>query len=191
MTNIREFVTPANGLTSASLVAGFLGLVAIVDAHLLWAAGWMALAALLDSLDGVVARRRGGDRAFGANLDSLADLVCFGVLPALALYLGPLRSLSVLGVAVSAVFVLAAAWRLARFPLVKRCDFFLGLPIPVAGVLLMAVLLSGPTLGVAVILPVALSGLMVSTLPFPTLHTIGRGTTAGLRGTSRGRFRRR
>jgi CDP-diacylglycerol--serine O-phosphatidyltransferase len=88
----RHFLTPANAITSAGLAAGFLGLLAIIDAQILQATIWVILAAVLDSLDGAVARRRSGDHTFGANLDSLPDMVSFGVVPAMALHLGPLHA---------------------------------------------------------------------------------------------------
>ncbi len=190
MIGIRDLVTPANAITSGSLVAGFLGLLAVVDSQMMRAVVLVILAAVLDSFDGAVARRGGGDRAFGTNLDSLADLVAFGVVPAMALYLGPLRSLPVLGLAASLLFLLAAAWRLARFPLVKRCDFFLGLPVPVAGVLLMVLPMWRPGPGLILVLTCTFSALMVSTMPFPTLHTIFRGPT-GIRSSQRRWFPRR
>jgi CDP-diacylglycerol--serine O-phosphatidyltransferase len=176
-------------MTSTSLVAGFLGLVAVADAHLILAAALVMVAAICDSLDGTIARRMGGDGAFGTNLDSLADLVSFGIVPAMALYLGPLNSRSALGLAVCSGFVLAASWRLARFPLVKRCNYFVGLPVPVTGVLLMIMLLSRPGFGVTLVATVVGSVLMVSTVPFPTLQGVGRATSIVLRGDSHRRVR--
>jgi CDP-diacylglycerol--serine O-phosphatidyltransferase len=182
MSSIRGFLTPANAMTSANLVAGFLGLVAVVDAHMRLAAAFVVMAAICDSLDGMLARRRGGDGTFGTNLDSLADLVSFGVVPAMALYLGPLSSRPFLGLTACSGLVLAAAWRLARFSLVKRCDYFLGLPVPVTGVLLMIMLLSRPGFGVTLVAVLIVSGLMVSTLHFPTLRAVGRATSIVMRG---------
>lgn len=189
MSSIREFLTPANGMTSTNLVAGFLGLLAAADAHMMLAAALVVLAAICDSLDGAMARRNGGEGAFGAHLDSLADLVSFGVVPAMALYMGPLNSRPVLGLAVCSGFLLAAAWRLARFPLVKRRNYFLGLPVPVTGVLLMMMLLSRPGSGVTLVATITASALMVSTLPFPTVHGVGRATSIILRGDYRRRLR--
>ena len=188
MSSIRGFLTPANAMTSANLVAGFLGLVAVVDAHIMLAAALVVLAAICDSLDGTLARRRGGDGAFGTNLDSLADLVSFGVVPAMAMYLGPLSSRPLLGLTACAGLVLAAAWRLARFSLVKRCDYFLGLPAPVTGVLLMIMLLSRPGFGVTLVAVLTASGLMVSTLHFPTLRAVGRATSIVVRGDNHRRL---
>lgn len=160
-------------------------MIAVVHANLPQAVAWVAVAAIFDSMDGAAARRNGGDNSFGANLDSLADLVSFGVVPAIGLYLGPLYPLSLVGLAAGVCFLLAGAWRLARFPLVKRCEYFVGVPIPVAGVLLMTTLLWQPSLGLSLVLTLTLSALMVSTLPFPTLHTVCQRTKALLGGQSR------
>ena len=187
MSSIRHFLTPANAITSAGLAAGFLALLAIIEGQILRATIWIILAAVLDSLDGAVARRRSGDHTFGTNLDSLADMVSFGVVPPMAMYLGPLHAVPVLGLATSLIFLLGAAWRLARFPIVKRYDYFLGMPMPVAGVLLMVFLLWRPAPELALIITGAVSALLVSTLPFPTLQTIYRAT----RNTRRGHPRRR
>jgi CDP-diacylglycerol---serine O-phosphatidyltransferase len=136
----------------AGLAAGFLAMLAVIDAQIWRATIWVIVAAVLDSLDGAVARGRSDDHAFGTNLDSLADMVSFGVVPAIALYLGPLHAMPILGLGASLVFLLGAAWRLARFPLVKRCDCFLGMPMPVAGVLLMVFLLWRPAPELALII---------------------------------------
>lgn len=180
------FVTLANALTSLSLVAGVLALVSVANSHLMKATVLIVFAVVCDSLDGAVARRRGGDGAFGANLDCLADLLSFGIVPAMALYWGPLSVHPVLGVVVCIGFVLTGAWRLARFPLVKRPDVFVGLPLPAAGVPLMIMLLFSPGLGVTAVVTVTVSILMVSTIPFPTVATIF-GTFARVRRGDPGR----
>jgi CDP-diacylglycerol--serine O-phosphatidyltransferase len=168
-------------------VAGFLGLVAIAYVHITLAAALVVLAAICDALDGTVARRNGGDSAFGTNLDSLADLLSFAVVPAMALYMGPLNSRPLLGLSACSGLVLAAAWRLARFPLVKRSNYFLGLPVPVAGVLLMIMLLFGPRFGITLVAVLTASALMVSTLHFPTLRGAGRATSIVFRRDNRHR----
>jgi len=191
MNSIRHFLTPANAITSAGLAAGFLALLATIDAQILQATIWVIFAAVLDSLDGAVARRRNDDHAFGTTLDSLADMVSFGVVPAMALYLGPLHAVPILGLGTSLAFLLGAAWRLARFPIVKRDGCFLGMPMPVAGVLIMVFLLWRPAPELALIITGAISALLVSTLPFPTLQTIYRATQNTRRDHPRGRSTRR
>src|SRR3712207_9439439 len=86
-------------------------------------------------LDGAAARRAGNENAFGTNLDSLADVVSFGAAPALALYMSSLYVVPVVGVAACLLFFLCGAWRLARFSTCKNPLYFVGCPIPGAGVL--------------------------------------------------------
>lgn len=175
---MREYVTPANIITSGNLSAGFLALVAVYADRLYLAAALVALAGILDSLDGPLARRRASDGAFGTNLDSLSDLVSFGVAPALALYQGSLHAMPALGVAVCAFFVLCGTWRLARFPLIKDSRRFAGLPIPPTGVFVTVLAAWGPTPVVLVPVTIVLSGLMVSSVPFPTMSSAVGGAAA-------------
>lgn len=171
---MRELVTLPNVMTSGNLAAGFLGLVA-VSSDIRLALALVVLAAVFDSLDGFVARRKNSDGVFGANLDSLSDLVSFGVVPGMALYLGQLHQLPVIGLAVSLAFVLCGGWRLARFPLVKTSHTFVGLPIPPTGIAAVALALWAPSSLVALVAAAALSALMVSAVPFPTLAMCARG----------------
>jgi CDP-diacylglycerol---serine O-phosphatidyltransferase len=172
---VREYVTPPNLVTSGSLIAGFVALVLAAQADYGWAAGLVVLAAGFDALDGVIARRGPGEGAFGSKLDSLADLVSFGAVPALTLYLALLNDLKVVGIAACLGFILCGAWRLARFPLVSNPHFFVGLPIPPAGVTAALIAAWGPPPVFALVITVALTLLMVSTLEFPTLSSIRRG----------------
>lgn len=171
---MREYVNLANALTSGSLAAGFLALFLVFQTNnLVAAAGLVALAAIFDGLDGAVARRIGSEGEFGTNLDSLADVISFGAVPAFALYWGSLHALPVIGLAACLVFFLCGAWRLARFTLLKNPFYFVGFPIPAAGVLvaLLAALLAATSPQPFVALPVVLvlSFLMICTIPFPTL----------------------
>jgi CDP-diacylglycerol---serine O-phosphatidyltransferase len=171
---MREYVNLANALTSGSLVAGFLALFLIFQTNnLVAAAALVALAAVLDGLDGMAARRIGTEGDFGTNLDSLADVVSFGAVPAFALYWGSLYALPVVGLVACLVFFLCGAWRLARFSILKNPLYFVGFPIPAAGMLvaLLAALLAATSPHPFLALPVVLvlSFLMVCTVPFPTL----------------------
>ncbi len=175
---MRKFVTPANAVTSGNLSAGFLALVAAHANRLLWAAVLVVIASILDSLDGLLARRSGSDGGFGGNLDSLSDLVSFGVAPAFALYLGPLQALPGLGLAACLVFVLCGGWRLARFQLIKDPSRFTGLPIPPTGVVVAVLAFWGPAPVALLVVTVVLSVLMVSSFPFPTIPALlGRATS--------------
>ena len=171
---MRPFVNAATLITSASLATGFVAMVLAAEGRLRAAAAAVVVAALLDAADGVVARRMSVAGRFGSHLDSLADLVAFGVAPALMLERGVLHAVPVLGMAVCLAFLLAGAWRLARFPLVEDRDRFVGLPIPPAGVIVAAVAALAVPAGAAVAVTVVLSLLMVSTVPFPTLAALRR-----------------
>src|SRR3712207_6748868 len=104
------------GLTGASLAGGFLSLILASHGELLWAAGVVILCGVLDSLAGLVARKLSACSPFGEQLASLADIVSFGVAPALMMYVA-LESTPFVAAAACVVFVLCGAWRLARFAL--------------------------------------------------------------------------
>ncbi len=171
---MRRFLNPANVITSCGLGAGFLAIVLAADGALKEAAIAVALAVALDALDGCVARRARTCGTFGCQLDSLADLVAFGVAPALMLHKGVLQSMPVFGVGACVIFVVAGAWRLARFAVVPDGEHFVGLPIPPAGLIAAAVAALAVPAAAALGLCVALALLMVSSMPFPTLVMLGR-----------------
>ncbi len=167
---MKEYVNIANALTSGSLAAGFLALYLIFQTnHLLAAAGLVALAAVFDGFDGVMARLIGSEGEFGTNLDSLADVVSFGAVPAFALYWGSLYTLPVVGLLACLIFFLCGAWRLARFTILKNPFYFVGFPIPAAGVLVAVLAATSPHPFLALPVVLLLSFLMVCTVPFPTL----------------------
>jgi len=171
---MRAFVNPANAITSASLSAGFLAVLLAADGRLALALAAVALAAVLDVLDGIFARRLASSGPFGCQLDSLADLVAFGVAPALMLHEGVVRDVPVLGPAACVAFVVAGAWRLARYPLVEHLPHFVGVPIPFAGLIVGATAVLGPPAALALAVVVALAVGMVSALRFPSLVTLTR-----------------
>lgn len=173
-------------ITCGNLTAGFLALLVIRD-HLVLAAALIVLAAVLDYLDGRVARMNAGESDFGANLDSLADLVSFGVVPAMAMFLASLQELPVVGLVGAIGYLVCGAWRLARFPLLKNRHCFIGLPIPLAGVALMLLAPWSPPPWPTLLTTAVLSALMVSTVRFPTLGSACRGTVhLASRATRRG-----
>ncbi len=123
-----------NLLTLGALFAGFYAIIAGMNDNFN-AAGWAILiAAILDGLDGRVARLTNTQSAFGEQFDSLSDMVSFGVAPALIVFSWALSSLGNAGWAASFVFMSCAALRLARFNVqVGAVDkrFFVGLQSPV------------------------------------------------------------
>ncbi len=124
-----------NLLTLGALFAGFYAIIAGMNGNFN-AAGWAILiASVMDGLDGRVARLTNTQSAFGAQFDSLADMVSFGVAPALIVFSWALSSLGNAGWAASFIYMSCAALRLARFNVQlgtvdKR--FFVGLQSPVA-----------------------------------------------------------
>lgn len=127
-----------NLITLLALCAGMTAIRLAIEGRLEFAVGLIVLAAALDAIDGRVARYLKGTSRFGAELDSLADFVNFGVVPALVLYfwgLNDLRSLGWIGVL---VFAICAVLRLARFNVMLhdpnrpafQANFFVGMPAP-------------------------------------------------------------
>ena len=175
-------VSLANLLTCGNLAAGFLALILAEQGEFGWAAGCVGAAALCDAVDGLAARFTDSDCEFGSQLDSLADLVSFGVAPALLVYFSTLQSLSVAGIAACLGFVLCGGWRLARFQVdAESRHRFVGLSIPPAGMIAVAVAILNLPRGMALAIVVVLSLLMVSRLPFPTLAELRRLAPPALR----------
>ena len=172
-TSAKSFVNAANVATGASLGTGFVAVILAGQNEFVWATGMVALALVLDVLDGVLARRLSLCGPFGAQLDSLADIVSFGVAPALLLYLEGLNTIPVAGVAACLAFLLAGAWRLARFRLIEEPYRFIGLPIPTAAIIAAGAAAWAPA-GLALAVALALAALMVSEIPFPTHRAVGR-----------------
>ncbi len=162
--------------TCGNLSCGFLALLFAASGDFVYAAALVLVAAALDLLDGAIARNESeeGERLaeFGKNLDSLADIVSFGAVPAFAAYVAILNAVPVAGLAGCLAFFVCGALRLARFPLVGSQDRFVGLPIPPAGLFVaaLAALEPPPLLFLAAL--AATSVLMVSTIPFPTPTSI-------------------
>jgi CDP-diacylglycerol--serine O-phosphatidyltransferase len=133
-----------NILTLAALCSGLTALRFALQGEMRLAVIAIIVAAIFDALDGRVARRLGVTSRFGAELDSLSDFLCFGVTPALVLYLASLKDGGALGWVVTLMFPICSALRLARFntalvsdtpPPVWTGSFFTGVPAP-AGALL-------------------------------------------------------
>jgi CDP-diacylglycerol--serine O-phosphatidyltransferase len=171
-----------NVLTLAALCSGLTAIRFALQGEFRLAVIAVIVAAIFDALDGRVARRLGVTSRFGAELDSLSDFLCFGVAPALVLYLASLKDGGALGWVATLMFPICSALRLARFntglladtpPPAWTGSYFTGVPAP-AGALLALIplvvsfeaeaawprhpLVVGATL-------VVVGGLMVSRLP--------------------------
>lgn len=128
-----------NLLTTASLFAGFYAIVQAMNGRFEFAAVAIFVAMVMDGLDGRVARLTRTQSAFGAEYDSLSDMVSFGVAPALVMYVWALKGMGKLGWLAAFVYCAGAALRLARFNTqleVADKRFFQGLPSPAAAALI-------------------------------------------------------
>ena len=122
-----------NLVTAASLFAGFYSMVATLNGNYSTAAVWIFISAICDGLDGKVARMTGTTSKFGVEFDSLADLVAFGVTPALLMFAWALKPFGRLGWVAAFLFLVCAALRLARFNVqvdTVESKRFVGLPTP-------------------------------------------------------------
>ncbi|UCE23637.1 MAG: CDP-diacylglycerol--serine O-phosphatidyltransferase [Candidatus Zixiibacteriota bacterium] len=125
--------------TMGNVVCGFLAILSAFEGNITVGCWFIILAGFLDALDGKIARLSGGASQFGVELDSLADFLSFGVAPATLVYAIKLNSLGKWGWVISIVYIMAAAYRLARFNLLADTEEkkdFLGLPVPGAAVTL-------------------------------------------------------
>jgi CDP-diacylglycerol--serine O-phosphatidyltransferase len=124
-----------NLFTTANLFAGFFCIVTAINGNFYVAAATVFVAMVLDSLDGRVARLTNTQSAFGAEYDSLSDMVAFGLAPAILAYQWALSSLGNVGLTVAFIYVACAALRLARFNTqIGKVDkkWFIGLASPAA-----------------------------------------------------------
>ncbi|WP_218830485.1 CDP-diacylglycerol--serine O-phosphatidyltransferase [Rubrivirga marina] len=174
-----------NFFTLMNLLAGFFSLIQTAAGNLEAAAWLVVLAAFFDLLDGLMARLVGVSGEFGVELDSLSDVVSFGVAPSFLLYVFGLHQLgSMWGGLLASLPALFGAVRLARFNSLAEAGVktteFTGLPIPAqAGTVVVFILtfierpwfdvLARPQLSVLITLVVGLSALMVSPISFPAL----------------------
>lgn len=167
-----------NMITSGNMLCGMLSLALSFHGHFVPAAWLVYMAVFFDFMDGKMARKLGGSSSFGAELDSLADVVSFGVAPAMVMYGAYLDGFfGVTGAIVAAFFALCGALRLARFNVQHADDSFQGLPIPAGGYFVVSFAVAGIYLHPAVIaIIVAATGiLMISNVPFGNLKGLKPG----------------
>ncbi len=170
-----------NLVTLLALCAGLSGIRMGLEGRFEWAVGAIALAALLDAVDGRMARWLKGTSRFGAELDSLADFVNFGVVPGLLLYIWVLKLAPSFGWLAVLAYVIAAVLRLARFNVMLETpkpawhtDFFVGMPAPAGAISALLPLylaqifhipLERPTAVVVALYTLFVAFMMVSTIP--------------------------
>jgi CDP-diacylglycerol--serine O-phosphatidyltransferase len=172
-----------NLLTTAGLFSGFYAVVMSMNNHFESAAIAIFVAMIFDGLDGRVARITNTQSDFGAEYDSLADMVSFGMAPALVAYNFGLAELGKIGWLAAFVYVACAALRLARFNTqLGKADnnFFQGLASPAAAALVAGMVwvgvdyeIDGNEFGIVVALVTGISGLlMVSNFKYNSFKTV-------------------
>jgi len=139
--------------TCGNMSFGVLSVVASINGDFIRAA-WFLVAALgCDILDGRIARMTNTTSMFGMQLDSLSDLVSFGIAPALMMYMLVLKNMGTPGIAIAILFVLCSALRLARFNVLAQNGeihkHFVGLPTPASAGVIISFVLSYELLGPA------------------------------------------
>ncbi|NLN49210.1 MAG: CDP-diacylglycerol--serine O-phosphatidyltransferase [Clostridiales bacterium] len=133
----------ANMITLMNLSMGCFSLLCVFGNEYTLAAGFILLGTLLDRLDGKVARKLDIVSELGKELDSLADLVSFGVAPAILMWSLSLNGIYMYGSAITIIYILSGAYRLARFNVTKTVNYYIGVPITIAGgIMAVAALLS-------------------------------------------------
>ena len=133
-----------NILTLAGVCLGISSIKFSIDGNFSLAVTLILLAAILDALDGRVARFIKGTSEFGKELDSLTDFVSFGIAPVFILYFWELKNYGKLGWAITLIYSVCCVLRLARFNLTKiqvaedwKNNFFEGIPSPAGGLLIL------------------------------------------------------
>lgn len=174
-----------NLFTTASLFTGFLGIIWAAEGKMEHCAVAILFSAVMDGLDGKVARLTNTASEFGVQYDSLADLVAFGVAPAFMLYAWQLHMFPRLGLAAAFLFAACGALRLARFNITTSGaskNFSVGLTITMSGCTMAALVLFASCApdffqrvlpGFCLVFTFCLAYLMVSRIRFPTIKEFG------------------
>ncbi len=179
------FVLP-NLVTTASLFCGFYAIIAAISGNFYNAALSILIAAVLDGLDGRIARLTRTTSAFGVQYDSLSDLIAFGLAPGILVFLWALKPFNRFGWMAAFLYVVCGALRLARFNVQTgqiSNKYFVGLPIPAAATIVATTILfiyqiggTGSTGYLAVLILIyILSFLMVSNIPYPSFKGMKLG----------------
>ena len=176
-----------NILTLAGVCLGISSIKFSIDGNFSLAVILILLAAILDALDGRIARLIKGTSEFGKELDSLTDFVSFGIAPAFVLYFWELNNYGKLGWAITLIYSVCCVLRLARFNLTKiveteswKNNFFEGIPSPAGGLLILMPLiyeLTNLNIGIDIknitpFLTVLVAILLVSKIPTLALKKI-------------------
>lgn len=195
----RVVVVMPSAFTLGNLFFGFWSIVSAFNGNFRWAGWFIVFAAILDMLDGRVARLSKTNSRFGAELDSLVDVVSFGVAPALLMYFLEFSGTGRFGWVICYIFVVAAALRLARYNVLAdtkpSSSWFTGMPSPAAGCTLAVYYPFSQTAWYRaslayldlqhqglVVLILLLAVLMVSNVKYPRFPAIGLRSVRGIAG---------
>lgn len=156
-----------NFFTLSNLACGFMSILMSLQGNYKWAALFVLIAGIMDRYDGAVARYLNVSSELGKELDSLADLVSFGVAPSILIFcLYNLMNLGIIGYLIVLIFPIAGAYRLARYNCSSFSGTFMGVPITIAGSFMalfsLLSLKNTSNLALPVIFIITLSYLMVS-----------------------------
>jgi CDP-diacylglycerol--serine O-phosphatidyltransferase len=173
-----------NVFTTGNLFCGFLAIISTFKGRPFYGAVSFLIAVVFDQLDGKIARLAGASSRFGIEYDSLADLVSFGVAPALLIYYWALEGFGRLGWLAAFLFLACGALRLARFNVQTATadpKYYTGLPIPAAATLIALTILLYHRFGeklttehVAILIMMyVLSFLMVGNIRYPSFKELG------------------
>lgn len=166
---------------------GFCAIIFAASGELVAAGYFILMGALMDLLDGRIARFTNTASALGVQLDSLCDAISFGLAPAFLIYTWQLKKLGGIGLIACGLFLLAGIFRLARFNIThtQQSTNFMGTPIPIPGCFLVSILLNMshthpkmPFVVFLCLLVLGLAFLMVSKIPFPTFKHVKKHVLA-------------
>ncbi len=162
--------------TLGNLYCGFLSIGFAANGQYKNAAILILIGMMLDSMDGRLARMLKADSGLGKELDSLADIVTFGIAPAFLVYYTYFFQFGLLGFAVAGLFPLFGAYRLARFNIStsKPSNYFTGVPITAAGGILALLTLFGHVIPqiITTVVFTAMCFLMISKIRIPSLKEV-------------------
>lgn len=123
----------ANILTIGNMAFGGAALMAALNGAYNYSVLFIFIAAFLDRFDGIVARKMNQESELGKQLDSMSDIISFGVAPAILIYELALADFGITGIIFTVIYISSGAFRLARFNVTESNGFFVGLPITAAG----------------------------------------------------------
>ena len=180
-TKIQSFIAISDVISLLNMSSGFLSILSSINHEFKIAAILMILAIMFDSVDGWVARKtnRQDTLGFGKNIDSLSDIVSFGVAPAIFIYSSINTTSSIfqtIVILVSLMIVICGVLRLTRYNVIAGnidTQDFIGFPIPAISFVLATFYLSGlynPY--IALILSIVISALMISNIQYPKFDNI-------------------